>query len=502
MRLSRNLLAGLANSTWTAIVGLIAVPLYLKYLGLEAYGLIGFFSMMQALFQVLDLGLSSTANREVARRAASRHLAEAESLLHTLAIVYWIMAGIIAVIVLALAPSMARNWLQSKELPPETIEHAVMLMGLTLACRWPIALYQGVLMGAQRLTLSSGVSIAMVTLGNFGAIAVLALVSSTIEAFFIWQAGVGLVHAAAMRWTAWRVVGRSGAIKFSLDELKRIWRFSAGMSGIALSSLMFTQLDKVILSKALELEHFGHYMLATFVTSAMYVLITPVFNVIYPRFCALTFTADVEKLAELYRLGTRLFAAALFPVAISVAVFSKELIQVWTGNPDIASNVAPIVTPLAIGTALNGVMHFPYALQLAWGMTWLPLTINIILMIVMVPLTIFFALSYGALGGAVAWLILEVLYVMFGTWLTHRHLLRSLATRWLFQDVGVPLGLSFLVVVLGERVIQPWGLSIYSKLACGAGLATLAAGLCWVVSPQLRSLAWSHIARGDRLKPR
>jgi O-antigen/teichoic acid export membrane protein len=499
MRLSRSLLAGLTNSIWTALVGLMVVPLYLRYLGIEAYGLIGFFVTMQAMFQVLDLGLASTANREVARCAASGHLTEAENLLHTLAIIYWIMAGIIALIVLALAPFIARHWLQSRELSLVTIEHAAMLMGLTLACRWPIALYQGVLMGAQRLTVSSGINITMVTLGNFGAVAVLAFVSSTIQAFFIWQAGVGLVHAAAMRWGAWRVVGKTKNIKFGLDELKRIWRFSAGMSGIALSSLVLTQLDKIILSKALGLEHFGHYMLATFVTSAMYVLISPVFNVIYPRFCALAVRDNVKKLTELYRLGTRLLATALFPVAIAIAVFSKELIQVWTGNPDVASSVAPIVAPLAIGTALNGVMHFPYALQLAWGMTWLPLTINVILMIVMVPLTIFLALSYGAVGGAVAWLILEVLYVIFGTWLTHRHLLRSLAPRWLFQDVGVPLGLSFLVVALGERVIQQWDLSIYSKLICGAGLATLAAGLCWVVSRRLRSLAWSYIARGDGL---
>lgn len=502
MRLSRNVSAGLANSAWTALVSLIVVPLYLKYLGIEAYGLIGFFATMQALFQVLDLGLSSAANREIARHSASRHLAEAENLLHTLAIVYWVMAAVVFLIVFSLAPFIARNWLQTTDLPPETIGHAVTLMGLTLACRWPIALYQSVLMGAQRITVSSGVSAAMVTLGNFGAVAVLAFVSPTIQAFFIWQAGVGLAHAAAMRWAAWRVVGRSENIRFGLDELKRIWRFSAGVNGIALSSLAFTQLDKVILSKTLGLEHFGHYMLATLVTNTMYVLIRPVFNVIYPRFCALAFNSDVEKSTELYRLGTRVLASALFPIAISVAVFSEELIFIWTGNPDIASNVAPIIALLAIGTALNGIMHFPYALQLAWGMTWLPLTINMILMIVMVPLTIFFALSYGALGGAVAWLILEVLYVMLGTWLTHRHLLKSLASKWLSEDVGIPFGLSFLVLVGGERLMKLQELSIYSKLASGAGLAIFASALCWMAFPQLRLLAWSYVSRRDKSKPR
>jgi O-antigen/teichoic acid export membrane protein len=43
------------------------VPLYLKYMGAEAYGLIGFFSMIQVWFAILDMGLSPTVARETAR---------------------------------------------------------------------------------------------------------------------------------------------------------------------------------------------------------------------------------------------------------------------------------------------------------------------------------------------------------------------------------------------------------------------------------------------------
>ena len=502
MKLSQNLLAGLANSIWAAIVGLIAVPLYLKYLGIEAYGLIGFFATMQALFQILDLGLAATTNREVARCSASGNLREAGNLLHTLAVIYWSTAGVIALAILGLAPILARYWLESKQLPQETMKEAVMLMGLTLACRWPIGLYQGVLVGAQRMTVSSRVNIAMVTLGTFGAVAVLAFVSSTIQAFFVWQAGVGLAHAIAMRREAWRAVGGVEDIQFRLDELKRVWRFSAGMGGIALSSLMFTQLDKILLSKVLTLEQFGHYMLATTVVSVLYVLITPVFNAVYPRFCALAVNDNTEALADFYRSGTRLLASVLFPIAIALAVFSEELMLAWIGDSNIASSVAPVVTLLAIGTALNGIMHYPYALQLAFGMTWLPLTINIALMIVMVPLTIFLALSYGARGGALAWLILEGLYLIFGTWLTHRHLLASLAPRWLFRDVGISLGMSFLVIAAGAWALQHWDLSIHTRLIYGAGLAVFASVLSWLASPSLRSLAWTHIkGPGTRSSP-
>lgn len=487
MRLRGNLLAGFASSAWTALIGLAVIPLYLEFLGMEAYGLIGFFMTLQALFQLLDMGLAPTINREVARFSASGSLKEAGKLLHTLAVVYWSMACVIALLIAGSAPLIAEYWLQSKHLPQQTIVYAVMLMGLVVACRWPIGLYQGALIGAQRLTVSSGVNVLMVTFGNLGAVAVLAFVSPTIEAFFIWQACIGLASAAAMRWAAWRAIGRLKEARFDVDDLKRIWRFSAGVSGISLSALVFTQLDKVILSRMLGLEEFGRYMLATVVVSGLYVLITPMFNVVYPRFSALVVTGDTEKLIDLYRLVTRLLATVLFPIAMLLAVFAEDLVHIWTGNPGIASSVAPLISLMAIGSALHGVMYFPYALQLAYGMTRLTLTISAILLMALVPLTIFFALRYGALGGAMAWLVLHVLYVIFGTWLTHRRLLKGVGGRWLFQDVGIPLLLSLLSGLAGYYMIHGAGYSAYMKSMFGGALALATVLLSLSVSPKLRT---------------
>lgn len=494
MRFGKNLLAGFANSVWTALVGLAVIPLYLEYLGMEAYGLIGFFMTLQALFQLLDMGLAPTINREVARFSASGNLREAGKLLHTLAVVYWSMACVIALLIAGLAPLIAEYWLQSKHIPQQTIAYAVMLMGLVVACRWPIGLYQGALIGAQRLTVSSGVNVLMVTVGNLGAVAVLAFVSPTIEAFFIWQACIGLAGAVAMRWAAWRVIGRLKEARFDVDDLKRIWRFSAGVGGIGLSALVFTHLDKVILSRMLGLEEFGHYMLATVVVSGLYVLITPMFNAVYPRFSALVVTGETEKLTDLYRLVTRLLATVLFPTAMLLAVFAEDLVHIWTGNSGIASSVAPLISLMAIGSALHGVMYFPYALQLAYGMTRLTLMISAILMMALVPLTIFFALTYGALGGAMAWLVLHVLYVILGTWLTHRRLLTGVGGRWLFKDVGIPLILSLLAGLAGYYMIRGTEYSAYMKSMLGGALALAVVLISLSVSPKLRTALLNSLA--------
>jgi O-antigen/teichoic acid export membrane protein len=486
MRLSGNLLAGLANSIWSALIGLAVVPFYLKYLGIEAYGLIGFFVTTQALLSLLDMGLAPTINREVARHSASGNLKEAGKLLHTLAIIYWGMAGVISLLIVSLAPLITEHWLQSKFLSQQTIEHAVMLMGLVVACRWPIGLYQSTLVGAQRLTISSGISIAMVTLGSLGAVMVLAFVAPTIEAFFIWQAGIGLVYAATMRWAAWRVIGRLKDRRFDFDKLKQIWRFSAGMSGVAVSGIILMQLDKVLLSKILSLEDFGRYALAGVVANGLYVLLTPTFNVIYPRLSALVVTGETDKLIELYRSGTRLLSSVLFPIATAIAVFAEEILSLWTGNLSFASSMAPIAALLLIGTALNGVMHFPYALQLAFGMTRLPLMINGILVIIMIPMTILLAMQFGVIGGATAWALSSGIYLLMGTWLTHKTLLKGLGLKWLLWDVGMPLCLSLLVVGIVGGEVREWGYSNNVELFIGSGLAFFAFLLVILLSPRLR----------------
>ncbi len=44
-------------------MSLAFIPLYIKFLGIEAYGIIGFFTTLQAMFTLLDLGLGYTLNR-------------------------------------------------------------------------------------------------------------------------------------------------------------------------------------------------------------------------------------------------------------------------------------------------------------------------------------------------------------------------------------------------------------------------------------------------------
>src|SRR5246500_5984874 len=112
-----DLAANFVGVGWSALVQIACVPVYLRFLGVEAYGLIGFYLMLQAILQVLDLGLSPTMNREMARYSVQPEKAdEARDLVRTLEAGYWLIGLVLGVALLAAAPWIAAPWIKSAAL--------------------------------------------------------------------------------------------------------------------------------------------------------------------------------------------------------------------------------------------------------------------------------------------------------------------------------------------------------------------------------------------------
>src|SRR2546426_8288239 len=67
MSIKRNTVANYASQMYITLVGIVMVPVYVKYMGTEAFGLIAFYAMLQAWLQFMDLGFAPTLSREAAR---------------------------------------------------------------------------------------------------------------------------------------------------------------------------------------------------------------------------------------------------------------------------------------------------------------------------------------------------------------------------------------------------------------------------------------------------
>ncbi len=134
-----NILANLIGKVVSAAVALVFPPLYVRLLGIESYGLVGFFASLTAVLTVLDMGLSATMQRELAVLSGKgeQDALRIGSLTRTFEGVFWAIGFVAAVVVFALAPFIANRWLHANHLPPGVVTKAIRLMGVAIALQWP-----------------------------------------------------------------------------------------------------------------------------------------------------------------------------------------------------------------------------------------------------------------------------------------------------------------------------------------------------------------------------
>ena len=460
--LKRNIAANYAGSGWTALVNIAFIPVYIRLLGIEAFGLIGFFSTLQGIFSLLDLGVSATISRELARLSVlPEKKQEMRDLSLTLELIYWAVAVCIGMTVVFCAPLISRYWINSSTLSQATTQQAIMLMGGTMLFRWPYSYYYGGLMGLQRQTLFNVVKIVTETLRGAGVILVLWLVAPTVQVFFVWQLMISIGSTGILAYILRSSLPPTGSpSRYNTALLRDVWRFAAGMTGISLTVVVLTQLDKIILSMLLSLELFGYYSLASTVAAGLFQITTPVYQAVYPKFVQLATMGDGEGLKSLYHKSCQIVSMLIIPVSIVVAFFSPEILFLWTRNAVTVEKSHILLSILIIGTALNGLMNMPYALQLAHGMTKLSLYVNIVSIAVLAPFIVFMVKMYGASGAAFAWLLLNAGYFMIIPPIMHRYLLIGEKTEWYVNDIMKPLA----AVLIGTLIARMWLPSTNTRL--------------------------------------
>jgi O-antigen/teichoic acid export membrane protein len=454
--LSKNIAANYIGRTWTALLGIVLIPVYIRFLGMEAYGLVGFYATLTSVIGILDLGIGSTMNRELARRAVNSAIVGSQKdLVRTLEIVYWGIAIIAGSIIIISGSFIAHKWINAQEINPDSIVKAIQLMGISIAFQFPMSLYQGGLMGMQKQVLVNSILIFTGTLRGGGAILVLWLVSPTIQAFFAWQVVISFIGSLIFFIAIWSSLPKiSQNARFKVGILSEIWKYAAAISSNAIIGIVLSQLDKIILSRMLPLKTFGYYSLATTAASAIWMILIPYNNAIFPRLVQLYEKKQNLELKKVFHQYSQLLSFLLLPAGAILILFSKELLSLWIKDPIIVQNSYLLMSLICLGTLLNGIASIPGNCANAFGWPMLVTYTNIIQAIVIIPLIIGLVYLFKAEGAAIAWIVMNSTYIIFMIPLFFRRFLNEEKNKWYFNDTLIPISSTFIICIL-SRILAP-----------------------------------------------
>lgn len=493
-----NVIANYVGAGWSALMGFAFVPLYIHYLGIEAYGLIGVFAVLQAWLSLLDFGLAQTLSREMARLHGGAQTAQSiRNLLRSIEVLYLLIAVTIAASVWAGAGFLAENWLNARDLPIPIVSQALAITGLVIAFRWLGGLYRSAIVGLQEHVALNAVGIMFSTFRGAGVLMVLAFVSPTIIAFFLFQGVLAALEALALFVLVHQLTPKAPArAKFQLSTLRGVGRFALGIAMITLLSLLLMQTDKIVLAGLLTLEEFGYYVLAGTAASAISMFAGPVATAVGPKLTELVAGSSGATLAGAYHRYSQLLALVVVPVGALAVFFPDYLLVLWTHDLETTNAVAPILSVLALGTTFNSLMYVPYLLQIAHGWTRFMVTINIVAVAVLVPVLLVVTPMWGGIGAAMVWAVLNVSYVLIAVPLMHRRLLVGEQLSWYLVDIGpicvVVAILAFLIrMIAGLPILQQSTFNMFVVLSAGFLFVTSSA----MVSPFGREVLFGLLQR-------
>ena len=442
-----NLAANYLGQFWSTLMGFVFIPQYIRLLGIESYGLIGFFALLLTWLSLLDMGMRPTLNREMAKfTGGETKLKDIRDLLRSVELVVFSISILIGAILLFSSGWFSRNWFNFNNLTITEVSQTIAVMSAVLPVFLVEGVYRSALVGLQKHVLYSSLNAFFSTLRGVGALLVLLFLSPTIKAFFVWQLFFSFCSLAVFSLATYAVLPKNGESgSFSIIQLKKIRRFAGGLLGISAFGTVLTQFDKVVLSKLLPLSEYGEYTLAAVIASTVVILIGPVVQTWFPRLSELYAQNRELEMVRSYHQASQLLTVVFGSTAIVLLVFAEPILTLWTGDAELAGTSYKLVRILTLGNLFYGLMSLPYHMQLAYGWTRLIFNLNLIFLIIFVPVILFVVPVYGVSGAAWAWTAMNLLYVCLGSGLMFKKILINEKWAWYVIDIMIPITVAFIV---------------------------------------------------------
>jgi len=314
-----------------ALVGLIVLPINVRYLGTSAYGLWMLTASITAYFSVLELGYGSAVVKFVAEYRARRDARALNEILSTLFTVFTAMGLVVYAVALLIAYLMPIIF----NIEPgmvSTGRRILLIIAANVTLHFVCAVYGGVVNGFQRYYLNNVIGTASTIAGAVVNVLVLRLGYGLVELVAATTA-IRMLPYVLYRRNAHAVFPdlRLDPRLFRVSRLREVTGFSAYVAVIDWASRLNYAVDTFTIGIFLNTAAVGVYSVGLRLSEALFRMTNQLHTFLFP---AIVHRAVEGRLADQRQLlvqATRLQLAIAVPLCGSVVALADVLIRTWVG---------------------------------------------------------------------------------------------------------------------------------------------------------------------------
>jgi len=440
--LKKNIIASYISQIYIILLGIVILPFYISEIGAEAYGLVGFFAMLQALFTLLDFGLTPAISRETSRyRGGGIDLISYRKLYRILNVIFISVAILGSIVLTLFSNDIATKWINVSSLSISEVVFSFKVMAIAIAIKWMGGLYRGVVSGFEDIIWLSSFSALFSTVRFLGVFPVMWYFGSTPTVFFSFQFIIYLIEFIALYLRANALLPNISATQkkslgWSFGVIKPILGFSVSIAFTSAIWILVTNVDKMIISGLVSLEDYGYFSLAVTIAGGILLISQPISGAITPRMTKMVAENSTADMLKIYHQSTQIIAIITGTITIVLAGFTEQILYVWTGDYTIVNEVAPIMRLYAIGYGVLAISAFPFYLQVALGNLKLHVIGNLLYIILLLPILYLSIRTYGLIGAGYTWFFVNSFFFLSWTYIVHNKFFKGLHWNWLFNDIA------------------------------------------------------------------
>ena len=399
--LARNTIWNLIGQVAPLVVAIFAIPLLIKGLGMDRFGVLTLAWVVIGYFSLFDLGLGRALTQLVANKLGAGQESEIPALAWTGLILMLIMGLVGTLVVCLLSPWLIQDALKiPKNLHPEVL-NAFYLLAVSIPVVTNTAGLRGLLEAYQRFDFTNLVRIPMGIFTFLGPLLVLPFSHSILPVVAILVIG-RLIAWVVHLFLCFNVLpDMSHGILLQLKLIRQLLIFGSWMTVTNIVGPLMVYFDRFLIGGLLSVAAVAYYATPYEVVTKLLIIPGALVGVLFPAFSS-NFVQDRRHTVLLFGRGVKYTFLSLFPVSLIIITLASEGLDLWLGA-DFAKNSTRVLQLLTMGVFINSLAQVAFAL--IQGARRPDLTAK--LHLIELPfylLTVWWLIdAYGIEGAAIAW---------------------------------------------------------------------------------------------------
>jgi O-antigen/teichoic acid export membrane protein len=426
------------------LVALLAIPLLIKGLGTERFGVLVLAWMVVGYFTLFDLGIGRATTKYTSEYLAKKAFPELNRLIWTSLLTLFAIGILGMAVIYSLAPYLVTRVL----VIPSTIQQeAIDVFGL-LAFSLPIVVgtsaARGILEAQHRFGIVNAIAIPA---GVANYLLPLAAIHVTNDLSLV---VLFLVAGRTITWLLFLYFSLNSLAGLRVPRLPRLscaaqlFRFGGWVTVSSIIGPLMTYTDRFLVGSILTMSAVTYYATPYDLVTKLGIIAPGVMGVLFPVLIT-SITLRQGDFWALHDRATKFILLALAPIVVCILMFAQLFLDVWLGA-EFAANSRGVLQILSAGVLFNSLAVVPFTAIHAAGRADLSAKAHLIELPLYLLTLWFLVRHFGIEGVAFAWLLRVVLDYL---------LMFSIARRLFGAELGT-----------GHRLAA--GILIYSALFLSA----------------------------------